>query len=155
MNFCFFALCALIYWFGSQCMIEGSSVCPSSASHQKYTPRMVCEVYYLVMNCYYLVVVLCPTMAALKAGVQSAQKVFGVIDRDPLIKKQEKGLIIQNFQGNIKFQNVSFSYPQNKDKLILKNLTLEFKVGNNVVLGESGSGKSTLIQLILRNYDPD
>ena len=69
MNFCFFGLCGLIYWFGSECMIEGSSVCPKSVSRQDYTARMVCKVYYLVMNCYYMIVVLSPTVAALKAGL--------------------------------------------------------------------------------------
>lgn len=40
MNFCFFALNALTYWFGSECMLN-SSICPKSSSGQNYTPRMV------------------------------------------------------------------------------------------------------------------
>ena len=53
----------------------------------------------------------------------------------------------------IEFKNVSFSYP-GKERLILKNVNLEFTTGDSVVLvGLNGAGKSTLIKLITRLYD--
>ena len=67
MNFSFFALNALTYWYGSECMLE-SSVCPTSASGQEYTPKMVMEVFFLLLNCYYLVVVVTPTISSLDQG---------------------------------------------------------------------------------------
>ncbi len=59
------------------------------------------------------------------------------------------------FNGDIHFENVSFSYPQRPDHMILKDFTLTVPAGKTIaVYGSSGCGKSTLIQLIQRFYDP-
>ncbi len=53
----------------------------------------------------------------------------------------------------IELKNVSFRYP-GKENMVLKNLNLEFRTGDSVVLvGLNGAGKSTLIKLITRLYD--
>jgi ATP-binding cassette, subfamily B (MDR/TAP), member 10 len=58
--------------------------------------------------------------------------------------------------GDIKFENVSFSYPTRPDQEIIKNLNLTIPGGKILaVVGPSGSGKSTLASLILRFYDPN
>ena len=54
----------------------------------------------------------------------------------------------------IRFENVSFAYP-GTDRLVLKNLNLEFGNDDSVVLvGLNGAGKTTLIKLLTRLYDP-
>lgn len=54
----------------------------------------------------------------------------------------------------IKFENVSFKY--GISKLILKNINLDIKNGDNVAfIGESGSGKTTLAKLLLNFYSVD
>jgi ATP-binding cassette subfamily B (MDR/TAP) protein 1 len=50
---------------------------------------------------------------------------------------------------------VTFSYPKDKSKVILANLSIEFHVNNTALVGESGCGKSTILQLVMRFYDPD
>ena len=56
-------------------------------------------------------------------------------------------------QGQIKFQDVFFSYP-GSDRLILKGLTLNIPAGKTVaIVGASGCGKSTLLRLLYRFYD--
>ena len=55
--------------------------------------------------------------------------------------------------GNIKFQNVSLTYPDTGIKA-LKNLSFELFAGQSVaILGRTGSGKSTLANLLCRMYD--
>ena len=55
--------------------------------------------------------------------------------------------------GNIKFQNVSFNYINNK-KVVLKYINIEIKGGKMTALvGHSGAGKSTILNLIPRFYD--
>lgn len=54
----------------------------------------------------------------------------------------------------IKFENVSFVYP-NTDNLILKNINLEIKKGEKIgIVGLNGSGKTTFVKLLTRIYDP-
>nr|UOU03327.1 ATP-binding cassette subfamily B1-like 12 [Brachionus rubens] len=72
-----------------------------------------------------------------------------IFDRENKIKPKSTS-------GNIKFENVFFSYPQRADVKILKGLNLEIPAGKTVALcGASGGGKSTIIQLLQRFYDPN
>lgn len=54
-----------------------------------------------------------------------------------------------------RFEGVTFAYPKDKSKPVLRNLTLELGCANIGIMGTSGSGKSTLFQLMMRFYDPD
>lgn len=57
-------------------------------------------------------------------------------------------------RGAIDFRNVSFAYPDDPAKLVLRNVSLEVAAGSTVaVVGRAGSGKSSLIQLIPRLFD--
>ena len=56
--------------------------------------------------------------------------------------------------GSIEFKNVCFSYVDNKDKEVLKNINLKIKSGETIgIIGGTGDGKSTLVNLIPRLYD--
>jgi len=53
---------------------------------------------------------------------------------------------------SIEFKNVSFKYP-NTDKLVIKNLNLKIKSGEELaIVGHNGAGKTTLVKLIARFY---
>ena len=56
--------------------------------------------------------------------------------------------------GSIEFENVSFSYQEDSDKLSLRNINLMIRNGETIgIIGGTGSSKSTLVQLIPRLYD--
>jgi len=58
------------------------------------------------------------------------------------------------FKDKIRFENVSFHYPQS-DKNVLSNISFDLKKGEKLALvGENGAGKTTLIKLLLRLYEP-
>jgi len=62
---------------------------------------------------------------------------------------------LENFQGNIKFDNISFKYP-NTENYTIKNFSLEIEPKTKVVIvAQSGAGKSTLMKLILGFYKLD
>lgn len=68
--------------------------------------------------------------------------------------KKEKGIVDKNIKGNIKINDLTYSY-NNKDN-ILKNINLNIKYGTKmVVIGKSGSGKSTLFKLLMKYYSVD
>ncbi|MEG1528398.1 MAG: ABC transporter ATP-binding protein [Clostridia bacterium] len=58
--------------------------------------------------------------------------------------------------GSISFCDVDFSYDNNIDDAVLKNINLNINSGETVgIIGGTGSGKSSLVQLIPRLYDVD
>ena len=68
--------------------------------------------------------------------------------------KEENLYTKTNFiaDGKISFQNLSFSY--NQEKNILESITFDILKGNKVIiLGDSGSGKSTILKLLLKYYE--
>ena len=58
-------------------------------------------------------------------------------------------------RGEIRFQNVCFTYPSRGSSLILDRISFCIQPGQKVALvGASGCGKSTIIQLLERFYEP-
>jgi len=90
--------------------------------------------------------------ADLKSAQASAERVFQILyEDDEIIEGLETDI---NFDGNIKFENVSFHYFDD-DKLVLKDFNFEIKNGQSVAfIGSTGSGKSTIVNLICKFYDP-
>jgi ABC transporter fused permease/ATP-binding protein len=59
-------------------------------------------------------------------------------------------------RGEIRFDEVTFSYPSRKEVQVLRQLQLAARAGERIALvGPSGAGKSTIVSLLLRFYDPD
>lgn len=82
-------------------------------------------------------------------NLASAKKIFAIIERESEIKSGSLEEV--SIKGDIKFENVSFSY---NDELVLKNINLDIKAGSTIaIMGTTGSGKSTLLNLIGRYYD--
>ncbi|MEB3072804.1 ABC transporter ATP-binding protein [Parvimonas sp. C2] len=88
----------------------------------------------------------------LKSAQASAERVFQILyEEDEILEERDNNL---NFEGNIKFENVSFHYFDD-DKLILKDFNFEIKKGESVAfIGSTGSGKSTIVNLICKFYNP-
>ncbi|MBR6643712.1 MAG: ABC transporter ATP-binding protein [Lachnospiraceae bacterium] len=79
-------------------------------------------------------------------------RIFEYFDMPVEIQNKEHALIPAKADGNIKFENVEFSY--NSERQILKDINFELKSGKSIaIVGPSGSGKSTIINLIPRLYD--
>lgn len=63
---------------------------------------------------------------------------------------------IDRLKGNIRFDNLTFSYPDDLNQMVLENISLTINTGETVgILGRTGSGKSTLVDLLLRLYNVD
>ena len=87
-------------------------------------------------------------------GAVGADRVFNVLDAEPSIKEISSASDLYIKKGDIKFEEVSFSYP-NTVEHALKNINISVEGGTTVALvGHSGAGKSTIINLLPRFYDP-
>jgi len=87
-----------------------------------------------------------------KRAVAAANRVFEIMDAKSEVVEKEGAVELGDVQGHVRFENVYFGY--DKDHMVLKNLNLDVKPGENVaVLGATGSGKSSIINLIPRFYD--
>jgi subfamily B ATP-binding cassette protein MsbA len=87
-------------------------------------------------------------------GAVGAERVFEVLDAEPDIKEINSSPILKIEKGSIKFDDVTFSYVNTKEKAI-KNINVSVEGGSTVALvGHSGAGKSTIINLLPRFHDP-
>lgn len=91
----------------------------------------------------------------LTQALASMDRVFEFIDEKYDIVDAPNAVECKNVSGNMKFENVSFSYgDDDDDQIVLKDINLDIKSGETVALvGMSGGGKSTLVSLISRFYD--
>lgn len=88
----------------------------------------------------------------IQTAIAGAERVFAVMDEPLEDKSGDK--MMDNLKGVIKFENVNFSYTD--DKQVLYDFNLEVKAGHKVALvGSTGSGKTTVVNLLMRFYDVD
>ena len=90
---------------------------------------------------------------AIQEGVAAASRVYGIIDREVELKEKSDAKHLELKQGEITFENISFSYED--DAPLFEDFSLTVPPGKTVALvGPSGGGKSTILNLVLRFYDP-
>jgi len=88
--------------------------------------------------------------------VPAVQELRDFLEIKPAILVSKRALRPKAFSGEIQFDSVSFSYPDDgKEDSVLNNVSFTISPRETIgVVGRSGSGKSTFIKLLLRNYDP-
>lgn len=90
--------------------------------------------------------------SSFQEALGAMKRVFQLMDLEPDIQDSENALTLDNVQGRIRFEDVSFSYDNRVQ--VLENINLDIDSGEIVALvGPSGAGKSTMFNLIPRFYD--
>ena len=85
-------------------------------------------------------------------AIACAQRVFTLIDEEPQIPESENAVHLTDIDGNVKIEDVSFSYLP--EQHLIEDFNLEVKPGQRIaIVGPTGCGKTTLINLLMRFYD--
>lgn len=88
----------------------------------------------------------------LQNSIACAARVFALIDEGEIVADPENAVELKNVEGNVKLENVEFSYVP--DKKFIDNLNIDVKKGQRVAfVGPTGCGKTTVINLLMRFYE--
>lgn len=93
-------------------------------------------------------------LTQLQTAIAAAGRVFDVLDAEDEPKDKPDSIKVENCKGNVKIENVNFSYV--KDNPLITNFSLDVKSGSHIaIVGPTGCGKTTFINLLMRFYDTD
>ncbi|MDU1313663.1 MAG: ABC transporter ATP-binding protein [Clostridium septicum] len=88
----------------------------------------------------------------LQSTAAAAERVFEFLEEEEEDQFAENPVNIENINGQVTFENVSFGY--NPEKTIINNFNAKIKPGQKVaIVGPTGAGKTTIVKLLMRFYD--
>jgi ATP-binding cassette, subfamily B, bacterial MsbA len=136
-----FLVSAVLIWYGGYQVMSGTT-----------TPGELAAFFL------YALIVAGPigTFVRLYTQIQEAsgaiRRVYQILDTQPAIENPDNPIFLENINGSIQFENVSFGYREESE--ILHNINFDVQPGQTVALvGPSGAGKSTVIKLLHRFFD--
>ena len=132
-----------VYWLGGRQVVFGAMLAGELVSFLTYVMQILMSL--MMIGMIFVSVVL---------SRASVKRIVEVLNEEPDIVQPKKDAVINVKDGSVDFENVSFSYSENKDKAVLRNIDLHIKSGAVVgIVGGTGSGKTSLVSLISRLYD--
>jgi ATP-binding cassette subfamily B protein len=119
--------------------------------NREITPGAFAAVFSSIGTMFHMMnELICWHVATITTDIGSVNRFINFLEY-PEMNKPDKP-IPQKY--NIKFNNVSFKYP-NSNRYALENINMEIINGETIaVVGENGSGKSTLVKLLMGLYEP-
>ena len=145
MQFCIYASMILISFFASKLIISSGGAYLNVGSLTSMITYSMQVLMSLMMLSMIFVMI---TMAQ-----ASAKRIAEVLDEQPDIHDPSEP-VYEVPNGDVVFENVSFKYSANAERMALSDIDLHIRSGMTVgIIGGTGSSKTTLVQLICRLYD--
>ena len=90
----------------------------------------------------------------LQNAIACAGRIFELIEEEPQVEEPANAIALEDVQGEVTCNEVSFSYVP--EKKLIENFNIAIKPGQKVaIVGPTGCGKTTIINLLMRFYDVD
>ena len=133
---------SLISWFGAHYVVSGVLTTGELTSLFTYVMQLLMNLMMLSMIFVMIII-----------SLESGERIAEILNEVPDLHNPENPIMkVEN--GDIEFKNVSFSYVNDKNKEVLKDINLKINSGETVgIIGGTGDGKSSLVNLIPRLYD--
>ncbi len=148
MQFCAYGCMLLISWLGAK-LIVASGNNPAVGMTTGDLTSMFSYTMQILMS----LMMFSMVFVMITISYASMERAVEILNEESDIHNPEHP-ISQVEDGSIVFENVSFRYGKNADKLCLDHINLNIPAGATVgIIGGTGSSKSTLVQLIPRLYD--
>lgn len=148
MQFCAYGCMLLISWLGAK-LIVASGNNPAVGMTTGDLTSMFSYTMQILMS----LMMFSMVFVMITISYASMERAVEILNEESDIHNPEHP-ISQLEDGSIVFENVSFRYGKNADKLCLDHINLNIPAGATVgIIGGTGSSKSTLVQLIPRLYD--
>ncbi|KAI0099626.1 P-loop containing nucleoside triphosphate hydrolase protein [Nemania sp. FL0031] len=148
-----FAACGLAYWQGSITIadvvagrIEGTSV------------GSIYTIIFILVDASIVISQVSPYLQIFSTAAATLDKLRADIDRQSKIDGTVEAPHHPDevFKGDVRLENVTFTYPSRPDVPVIQDVSLQFPGGKTTaIVGLSGSGKSTVAGLLTRLYDTD
>ena len=119
---------------------------------QTITSGMLVSFYMYISKFYNPIQNLAEQFNWLQSALASAEKVFTIMDLEPVIQDAPDAVALSEVKGEIEFRDVWFSYVDGE--WVLKGVSFHVMPKETVAfVGSTGSGKTTILSLICRNYE--
>lgn len=93
-------------------------------------------------------------MTSMQSAAAAGDRVFDFLEEEELSDESEKPEACKEIRGEVEFENVRFAYPDNPDKIIIKNFSAHVLPGQKVaIVGPTGAGKTTMVNLLMRFFE--
>lgn len=133
---------AAVIWYGGHQVISGQT-----------TPGAFFSFFAAMMMAYKPLKSVSSMNSGVQMGLAAATRLYKLLDEKQTIIDKPNAVTLAPVKGEIEFENVKFSYVD--EKFALNNVSFKVPAGKTVALvGHSGGGKSTIMNMILRFYDP-
>ncbi len=87
-------------------------------------------------------------------GKASLERVNFILNSKSDLIERDDPVSLDDYQGNITFDHLSFRYPDSKEAYALSDVSLKIKAGEFIgIIGRTGTSKTTLVNLLLRLYN--
>ena len=143
MQFTVYSCIMLVSWFGAKLIVVNQTMTTGQLmSLFTYTMQILMSLMMISM------IFVMTTMAR-----SSAERIVEVLDEKSSLQDPEHP-VPEVEDGSIRFDHVNFSYSDDQEKCVLRDIDLTIHSGETIgIIGGTGSSKSTLVQLIPRLYD--